>query len=164
MCGNLSMSKMLLASLLTLVVAAGCVATADLYKGHPVTKVPVVALEEDGPNAGRWQTFDLAIEYQYTLNNGTLDLSGQVIPSDFYRLNFSNFRRLTVYAFALDQDDRVMETMQLVWLGGVNTDENFAFSRHFQVPAGATKLSFGYDGEAREFESKKSFYELPIDQ
>lgn len=162
--GNSSSSRMFLASLLALVVAAGCVATADLYKGHPVTKVPVVALENGGPNAGRWQTFDLTIEYQYTLNNDTLDLSGRVIPSDFYRMNFSNFRRLTVYAFALDQNNRVLETMQLVWLGGVRTDENYAFSRHFLVPTGATRLSFGYDGEAREFESMKSFYELPIDQ
>ena len=161
---NSSMSNMFLASLLALVVAAGCVATADLFKGHPVTKVPVVALEKGGPNAGRWETFDLAIEYKYTLNNGILELSGQVIPSAFYRQNFASFRQLTVYAFALDQDNRVLETMQLIFLGGVGTDENFAFSKRFQAPAGASKLSFGYDGEAREFESMKSFYELPIDQ
>lgn len=147
-----------------LAVVTGCVATADLYKGNPVTKVSLVALETGGPTAGRWETFDMAIDYNYTLNQGLLDISGKVIPSSFYRLNYASFRQITVYAFALNKDNRVAQTTMLVSLGGVGTDQNFDFSHRFQVPAGTTGLSFGYNGEAKEAASSHYFQELPINK
>jgi len=135
-----------------------------MFNGNPVNKVPVVALEKGGPTAGLWETFDLLINYKYTLSNNALDISGQITPSNFYQMNYANFRGLTVYAFALDKDNRVLKTVQLLFLGGVGTDEKFSFTQLFQLPAETTGLSFGYEGEATEAASSKMFSELPIDK
>jgi hypothetical protein len=36
-----------------------------LYHGAPVTSVPVINLQEGPLVAGRWETFDLVIDYKY---------------------------------------------------------------------------------------------------
>jgi hypothetical protein len=162
--GNSRFSGIILTGLLVLAIASGCVQIATMYNGHPVNQVPIVTLEDGGPNAGRWQTFDLSIDYKYTLQNGNLDISGKITPSDFYQMNYSMFWSLDVYVFAVDQASRVVETSRVLALGGVGTGQSFDFSQQFKLPAGTTGLSFGYDGVAKDQHDTMSFFKLPIDK
>ena len=42
-----------------LILSGGCVKTANMYHGNLISSVPVVTLQEGGPYADRWETFDL---------------------------------------------------------------------------------------------------------
>ena len=44
-------------------LALGCAEIKEFYHGNTISSVPVMVLQEGTPNAGRWETFDLIIEY-----------------------------------------------------------------------------------------------------
>jgi hypothetical protein len=50
-----------------LFLALGCAEIKEFYHGNTVSSVPVIVLQEGTPNAGRWETFDLIIDYEYIL-------------------------------------------------------------------------------------------------
>ncbi len=145
-----------------IILATGCVETAMKFQGNHVSSVPVVALQEGGPNTGIWQTFDLLIDYTYSQNGGVLDISGQCALSEHYRMNYATISRVFVYLFFLDEDSRVLETLSFPnnWVG--ETDEVQLFSQSHKIPAGTTGISFGYSGEVNERREQMSFYELPL--
>lgn len=150
---------LLLACLLPL--AAACVETAMLYRGATVSSVPVVALQEGPPVAGRWETFEMAIDYTYQRNGDNLELSGQARLSQHYRDNYGGVTRMQTYLFFLDQDARVLETVSIVtpWNG---IEDAQKFSNSFTMPAGTTAISFGYSGAVNGMDGDASFYELPL--
>ena len=145
-----------------LVFVAGCVETAMLYHGKHVTSVPVVILQEGPPVAGRWETFDMIIDYQYQRNGDRLELSGQAALSQHYQMNYAGVPRMVAYLFFLDQDARVLETVFLVsaWSNGVEDVQHF--SKSYRFPAGTTGISFGYSGAVQDEDSSTTFYELPL--
>ncbi|MBW2474858.1 MAG: hypothetical protein JRE56_09725 [Deltaproteobacteria bacterium] len=145
-----------------LVFAAGCVETAMLYHGAHVTSVPVVALQEGPSVAGRWETFDMTIDYKYQRNGDNLELSGQAALSQHYQMNYASVLRMQTYLFFLDQDARVLETAFFVtpWSSGVEDIQEF--SKSYPMPFGTTALSFGYSGSVNGMDSTASFYELPL--
>jgi hypothetical protein len=151
---------LLLACLLPL--AAACVETAMLYRGATVSSVPVVALQEGPPVAGRWETFDLAIDYTYQRNGDNLELSGQAALSQHYQMNYSGVLRMQTYLFFLDRDARVLETAFFVTPWTSDVEDIQKFSKSYPMPAGTTGLSFGYSGAVNAMDGNASFYKLPL--
>jgi hypothetical protein len=151
---------LLLACLVSLALA--CVDTAMLYRDATVTSVPVVALQEGSTVAGRWETFDLVIDYKYVKRGDSLELSGQAGLSEHYRMNYAGVSRMQSYLFFLDQDARVLETAVFVkaWTSGIEDIQEFSATH--RVPAGTTGISFGYSGTVDGMDSIASFYELPL--
>ena len=145
-----------------LVFSAGCVETAMLYHGAHVTSVPVVVLQEGPPVAGRWETFDMVIDYKYQRHGDRLELSGQAALSQHYQMNYAGVSRMQTYLFFLDQDARVLETAFFVtpWSNGVEDIQEF--SKSYTMPAGTTALSIGYSGAVNDTDSTASFYKLPL--
>lgn len=143
-------------------LAAACVDTAMMYHGAPVTSVPVIALQEGPPVAGRWETFDMVVDYKYQRKGDNLELSGQAALSQHYQMNYAGVSRMQTYLFFLDRDARVLETAFFVrpWSSGVEDIQKF--SKSYRVPAGTTGISFGYSGAVNGMDSDTSFYELPL--
>ncbi len=146
-----------------LFVVSGCVETSMMYHGNlPSSAMNVVALQEGGPYAGTWETFDLLIDYKYIQGGDILEISGQAVLSEHYQMNYNALTRLYVYFFFLDEDSRVLKTANLVRSGAGTVDERLTFSQQYNIPAGTAGISFGYDGSAREMRTTTSFYELPL--
>jgi hypothetical protein len=143
-------------------LASGCVEIAMLYHGKTVSSVPIVALQEGSPITGRWETFDLIIDYTYMQNDDSLELSGQAALSQHYQRMYANISRMYTYLFFLDKDSRVLETASFinVWSSDTRDIQNFSISH--KVPIGTTGISFGYSGQAQDMDSQASFYELPL--
>jgi hypothetical protein len=143
-------------------LALGCVEIATLYHGKTVSSVPVVALQEGSPVAGRWETFDLIIDYKYMQNGARLELSGQAALSQHYQRMYTNISRMYTYLFFLDKDSLVLETASFinVWTSYTRDIQNF--SKSYKIPTRTTGISFGYSGQTQGMDSKTSFYELPL--
>ena len=145
-----------------LFVGSGCIETPMLFHGNTVSSVPVVALLEGSPTAGRWETFDLIIDYKYIKQGESFEISGHAALGQHYQMTYDGVSRMYVYIFFLDQDSRVLETAYLinVWTG--NTQDIQDFSKPYKVPNGTTLISFGYSGEVSEDLGNMTFYELPL--
>ena len=144
-----------------LFVASGCIEIPMLFHGNTVSSVPVVDLLE-GPAAGRWETFDLIIDYKYIKQGDRFEISGQAALSQHYQMTYDGISRMYVYIFFLDKDSRVLETAYLVnaWAG--NTQDIQNFSKSYKVPNGTTGVSFGYSGEASGDLGNTTFYAMPL--
>lgn len=154
------LTGLILACLLPL--ATGCTDTSMLYQGAPVTSVPIVTLQEGVPVAGRWETFDLVIDYTYKKNNDKLEIAGQARLGDHYRENYEGISRMQTYLFFLDQDARVLETAFFVTPWSGSNEDIQEFSKFYTVPASTTGISFGYSGAVNGMDGSASFYELPL--
>lgn len=145
-----------------LIIASGCVEIPMLYHGNTVSSVPVIALQEGSPNAGRWETFDLIIDYKYIQKGDRFEISGKASLSQHYQMTYDSLRRMCVYIFFLDKDARVLETAFLVneWFG--STQDIQEFSKTYKVPIGTTGFSFGYFGEVSAEMGNNTFYKLPL--
>jgi len=139
----------------------GCVPTAELYIGKPVTSAPVVRLQEDvNSAAGTWQTFDVTINYIYAMDGGLLDLKGQGELSQHYQMLYNDIRTMRVYLFFLDADGVVLKTIEIpVFLS--STEDQFTFNIPFKVSETIKSFSFGYSGVVQDMDGQSSFYNLP---
>ena len=143
-------------------VASGCAETAMMYRGNTVSSVPVVTLQENGPNAGTWETFDLTIEYEYAQDDNVLEITGEVALTQHYQIIYDRLRRLYVYMFFVDENSQVLETISFVGIMSGSTEERRRLSRRYMVPTGAVGISFGYEGAVGGWDSSWSFYKLPL--
>lgn len=163
MLGKINISGLGIAFFLSL-VATGCVETSTMFHGNsPSPAMNVVSLQNDGSQSGALDTFEISINYKYLQSGEVLDISGQVVLSEHFQLNYISIIRLEVYLFFLDEDSRVLKTAQIVRSMTGSVDEVMTFSQQYTVPAGAKSFSFGYDGTTREVRGDIfSFYELPL--
>jgi hypothetical protein len=137
-----------LVCLLTLFFS-GCVETEMMFRGNkPSSSMNVVALQQGPPQAGTWQTYQVVVDYKYSQNAATLDISGQAALSASYQTNYASLNDLKIYLFFLDEDSRVLETINLASSKTSDVDEVLTFSSEYAVPAESKAISFGYDGSA----------------
>ena len=153
--------KTLVAALSYLIFAVtGCVPTSELYIGKPVTSAPVVEFQNAENAAGTWQTFDMTINYTYTVSGGLIEIAGQGELSQHYQMMYNSVRTLRVYLFLLDGDGVVLETIEIpAFL--MSTEDKFTFNIPFKVNESIKGFSFGYRGVASEMEDQAYFDTLP---
>ena len=132
----------------------GCVATSARYHGNLVDEDRVVELKSGGPHKVELQTFDLMVSYEYLLDGGVLNLSGNAVLGNHYRAIYARLNSLHVYLFLVDEESRVIETSLLVNALMSQPDEKFKFNIALQIPPEATGLSLGYDGEVYEADAE----------
>ncbi|RLB64751.1 MAG: hypothetical protein DRH08_09015 [Deltaproteobacteria bacterium] len=144
-------------------LALGCVELAMLYHDKTVSNAPVVALQEGSAITGRWETFDLVINYQYTKKVDSLKISAQAALSSHYQMTYDKLAKMRVYIFFLDKDSRVMETALFADTWSSNTRDVQEISSSYKTPPGTAGFSFGYSGQVRDGKSTDNFYKLPLD-
>jgi hypothetical protein len=147
---------------LAVLPAAGCVETAVMYHGNAVSPVYVVTLQENAPVDGRWETFDLIIDYEAIRDGDVLEIKGQAVLSQHYQIVYDRVRYLIVYLFFVDETARVLETIDFVDNLGGSPDDILKFAKYYKIPPGTTGISFGYSGKVMDWESMNSFYLLPL--
>ena len=153
-------TRFVVLALLSLFIMAGCVPTAELYVGKPVTAAPIGTLQEGVDITDSWQTFDLTINYRYTAADGRVELAGQGELSQHYQLVYNRVRSLRVYLFLLDAEGLVVETRDIPALL-TTTEDIFTFDQSFHSGDAVKGFSFGYRGVAYEKDGYSYFDSLP---
>ena len=144
-------------------LATGCVETSMMFHGNsPSPAMNVVTLQKGGTYSGTWNTFDLTIDYTYSLNDRSFEVSGKAYLGDHYEMNYNAITKLFVYMFFLDENSKVLKTTKIVRAMTGSMDEIMTFTQQYTVPSGSTSITFGYDGTAHEMRNTHSFYELPL--
>jgi len=153
--------KTLVVALLCLIFAVtGCVSTSELYIGKPVNSAPVIEFQKAEITAGTWQTFDVTINYTYTVSGGLIEITGQGELSQHYQMMYNNVRTMRVYLFLLDADAVILQTVEIpAFL--MSTEDKFTFNIPFKVNQSMKGFSFGYRGVASDMDGQTYFDSLP---
>ncbi|MBW2474652.1 MAG: hypothetical protein JRE56_08675 [Deltaproteobacteria bacterium] len=154
-------TKTFFVALLCLIFAVtGCVPTSELYIGKPVTSAPIIEFQKAEITAGTWQTFDVTINYTYTVSGGLIEIAGQGELSQHYQMMYNRVRTMRVYLFLLDADAIILQTAEIqAFL--MSTEDKFTFNIPFKANESMKGFSFGYRGVASDMDGQTYFDSLP---
>ncbi len=146
-------------------VLSGCVQTSMMYRGHLASPENVVALQKGKTITGSWDTFDIKIRYEYVQDGDVLEIKGQTALGDSYQSIYTHLRFLDTYLLFLDEDSRVLLTVELASSLNHDIDNFFRFSQKFsrslELPPGTASFTFGYRGEVCEEQQCIFFHQFP---
>jgi hypothetical protein len=135
--------------LLSLVGIVACQSSLFSYRGATVEPDDRINLLEEGPGHGVWQTFDLAIEYQYEKKTDMLELSGVVELSHHYRSLYDILTRFYLTVYFLDNEGKVLEGKQVLISNSLKLDDKFSFKHFLEIPPDTVSFTFSYLGGVR---------------
>ena len=92
-----------------------------------------ISLRDGGPNTGTWDSKNVSVDYRYTKQSGTIELS--VSPRAKRQ-----FSELTVWALFVDAKGNVIGKQE-VYSSGTRPGSS-DLGNNFQIPSGTTYLSF----------------------
>lgn len=134
-----------------------CVADRGIYRsvGRPTKPHSRITLQIPGDHQERWQTNDIAINFNYqreadlfALTGMTIQMFGDVeLQKRLY--NFPVISYLRIWVHFLDDEGLILSTHRL-WTASRQTDTHlirFGFRRQFPLPPNSTMLTFSYTGE-----------------
>lgn len=157
--------------LLSLVGIVACQSSFFSYRGATVEPDDRICLLEEGPGHGLWQTFDLAINYQYEKKTDMLELSGVVELSHHYRSLYEILNRLHITVYFLDNEGKVLEGKLVFISSSLKIDDIFSFKHSLEIPQDTVSFTFSYMGGVRGGGGRDpdgggdggsdSFYKLP---
>ena len=149
-----SKSRVILVTILiALSFLGGCQSTSALYQGKHVD--PEFAIPLPGNVAEeQWKTFELAINYGYSEDSLSFQISGQVNLADQYTEIYHYLDRLDVYLLFLDNSLTVIKAEKLASSFSTSPKDSIPFNRSFKIPQNTTAFSFAYDGTVGELDRK----------
>lgn len=135
-----------------LVVLTACAGGGTFsYTGQTANPESVIPLFRGDVKELKWQTNDLVIDATYVLEDGRLDLAGQVqLQPRLTHFPVVDYLRISVHA--LDDGGLILASYPL-WSAGAGNTHFFidgSFERHFVVPDGTRALAFSYSGQMRD--------------
>ena len=120
-----------------------------------------VALENDGSDAGIWQTNDIAIHYHYVREADRLTITGKVQR----QARIKHFHRLNAWVWIhfLDGEGFVLESRRLWAQNGsdVYWQIRYNFTRDWPLPPETRAMGFSYSGRASDRDVWWDFWRLP---
>ena len=146
-----------------LLILPGCQTQSVSSYYHGLQANPTESLPLPGKELqkGKWQTYDLLLDYQYQTEGNSLKISGATTLSDFYQINMNFLRKLDLFLFFLDKDAKVVETAQLLKVRSSSLDSPLSFNQTIEIPQAAKAIGFGYQGITRDIADLTRFDHLP---
>jgi len=147
----MKMKKLWWLSLMLIIVVpmvAACLGGDARYRGRLVAPEHRVSLADDR-GTGLWETFDMAIRYEYLREGDSMTLSGVVTLSEHYQLSYDFLKKLDLELVLLDRDSRVVMTRDLDVGRPLGVDWQVNFTEQVPVTETVAAFSFAYDGVVR---------------
>ena len=145
--------KLLICGLATILLIgiSGCQVQPieSYYVGLQTPPDKSLPLLKQGIHSGQWETFDLMVNYQYQVENDSLEISGKVTLVNYYQINKTSLRDLELFLFFLDGDSMVSQTVRVLKTLSSDLYASHPFEKNFQIPTATKAISFGYRGSAK---------------
>jgi hypothetical protein len=139
------------AAFFCIIFLSGCLAGMTGWKGHIVKKENRIKLNKiAGKGRGVWETGDLSVKYEYTLNEKRVGLEGGISLADKIT-HFPTLDYLSVMVQFLDEEGVVtghetLYTSSKSWFPLIR----LSFSRSFVAPPETAFISFSYSGKVSD--------------
>ncbi len=156
----------LVATVFIIPTLSSCHSTGSPFLGNTFHAAPTIALATGEPQEGIWETFDIIVDYRYQADT-TLQISGSAVLNQHYRSLYERLRKLDLYLFLLDNDNRVLDSRRIGRVLATDTRATVTFTETVAIPAEATQFVFGYEGRVVAGDPEPMggadwFYKLPL--
>ena len=148
--------------LLTFVLLTGCQQTTTRYLGALADKDGAIALTQGETKNQQWDDLYISVDYSYKREGDHLGLKGLLSFTFSSQTNYRWVRDLKLKVFFLDKNLRVVEYFDIARTLSSDIEQQLEFQQTFQLPAGVSAFTFGYEGllaDGRRFTS--SIWNLP---
>ncbi len=140
-------------------ISASPIVTSDA-RAQSVSASDRLSIEQP-QYSGRWKGNDLTVEYSYSIDQGQMDLSGNVGFSYSISMGYTELRNFRLGAIFLDENGKVLEETGLAT--GRGSFDPIPFSRRLNLPPNAVSMAFSYQGTASDVgRDKTSFWFSPV--
>ncbi|MBL0715728.1 MAG: hypothetical protein JJV98_18740 [Desulfosarcina sp.] len=128
---------------------SGCASgIRNSYVGQAAKPDGRIALRPGDIHQEKWQTNDIAVNFEYQREAGRIDLAGNIELQK--RLsNFTQVDYVRVYVHFLDTEGIILASQHL-WSSSFNTEPffvRFTFTRQYPLPPDTHGLTFSYTGQ-----------------
>jgi hypothetical protein len=141
--------KMPLTLVATGIVLVGCQSALLSYKGARLQQGAVIPVLEGAAHADHFVAPDVVIDYKYTRNGDSLDLSGTAQYAPSIQNNFSTVPRFYLRVYFADAQGGILGYHGIVTSGYGYSDDHMRFHERMALPPGTDLMAFGYSGDAR---------------
>ena len=138
-----------------------CIITGCQISGHAlgpkkISTQRLLFIPRQGSLHLRWEAMHLAIEFKGKVSQNLLTTNGNIDITGNGAQHFSMLTRLVVDIYFTDSIGNVLDkqTFYSVDNSPVNKMTPLTFKRSFKLPKKTSHIAFGYDGTAREGDSK----------
>ena len=142
-----------------LIAISGCV-SSPTAKSRTVPMKNRVALKEGGPHPGNLQENQLTFQYNYTLTDDRLQLSGTISARTSRR--FVDTETLSITVFFIDDQGTSIKTTTIATPRTRARSITRSINRTMDVPPNATAIAFGVNARFREDDVTKSIVITPF--
>jgi len=133
----------------TVIVLVGCQSALLTYKGARLQQGAVIPVLEGTVHADQFVAPDVVIDYKYTRNGDSLDLSGTAQFAPSIQNNFSTVPRFYMRVYVADAQGAILGYHGIVTSGYGYSDDHMRFHQRMALPPGTALMAFGYSGDAR---------------
>lgn len=113
-----------------------------------------------------WQGPDVLVDYTSIINNGRLDISGNITFADRITYNFPTIKYFHLDILFVDSQGKVLSVIGVISGSALDSRDRLAFSRVVPVPDRAASFAFSYSGDAvgddDDGGGSNSFWHFPV--
>jgi len=142
--GNYFTKTVLAVSVLLL---CGCQAATGYYRGALARPKTVAPLPAATGGYQHWQDLYAEVDYNLRQDGDRQVVEGVFKFADYPRGMMVRVKNFEFKLFWLDDNKRVLDYLDLLWVTGPRLETETEFSRMVTPPEGATAVSFGYEGK-----------------
>lgn len=139
--------------------------TTSYYKGATAAGMGTIPITENLEGEQVWQDLYLTVTYQLQRTGDQLTIKGRMGFTDSSKTNYTSVSDMKLKLFLLDQDLRVVDSMDIARTLSYHLDDETGFNRTLQLEGHVVALAFGYDGylvdNDPEFPSVDPVWKIP---
>lgn len=139
--------------LLTTLVACGSIFRS--YKGLTVPAENLIALQNEGPHEGSWQTEDVSINYQYTKDVDNFKISGLIDFDESLKANYNRLDDFMLRIYFVNSENKIIGNLPVSPFTFFDRIEETSFKRNVVLPPDTHAMVFSYSGSVSEGGSAK---------
>ncbi|SHJ74175.1 hypothetical protein SAMN02745165_03071 [Malonomonas rubra DSM 5091] len=141
----------------------GCQATTGYYRGALAPSDTVASLPDETGIVRHWEDLYAVVDYSWRQDGKKWIIDGVFKFSDRTRGMMARVDDFDLKFFFLNQEQRVLEYFDLVWVAGAQLNREADFSHTVVLPEGAAAVSFGYEGKLVDEEGfVEKVWKLPL--
>jgi hypothetical protein len=120
---------------------------AGTSKGQTIKQSAQIMIKQDGQQSGKYTSSDLIVDYNYTADGKTLQMSGVVKAAPSLAANYSNVNRFYLGLLLADAQGKVLQREPLATYTGGKLRTGLDFKANLSLPPQAACMAFMYNGQ-----------------
>jgi hypothetical protein len=147
------------------VFLSGCQGTLGNVQGRAIQYSDRIVLQDGKQQSGEFRTNDLTVNYEYTRNGDSLQISGVIQLNYTMQSLFLTIRTFNLVLLLADNQGRITAEQGLTMASGASVRAPINFDKTIVLPSQTALMAFSYTGQVTgsgSDGSPSSFWHDPV--